>query len=164
MQQVINKAKKNEVSLKFQKLGNIKDLHLEVFADASLGNVEEDGYTKSMMGYFIVLSDSQGKFNPIHWKSKVIDKVAQDVKTAETLALDIALDDAIFLGRIISEIYFGDFRIFTIPIEINEDSKSLVDTLFSTKKVKRKTMRIIVSSLQQYMKDGTISNVKHVKF
>ena len=45
---------------------------------------------------------------------------------------------------------------------MNEDSKSLVETLFSTKKVKRKTMRIVISSLQQYMKEGVISNVKHV--
>ena len=156
---VIKKARKRDIFLKFQQLGKIEDLHMELFVDASLGNVEDEGYTKSMMGYFIVLSNKDGKFNPIHWKSKIIDKVAEDVKTAETLALDSALDDAIFL---ITEIYHGDYKNYELPIQVNEGSKSLVETLYSTKKVKRKTMRIVVSSLQQYMNKGIISNVKHV--
>ena len=49
-----------------------------------------------------------------------------------------------------------------MPIIIKEDSKSLVDTLYSTKKVRCKTLRIIISSLQQYMREGTISEIKHV--
>ena len=98
---VIKKAKKNDVSLKFQHLGKLENLHIELFVDASLGNIEDGGFTKSMMGHFIVISNEKGQFNPIHWKSKIIDKVAEDIKTAETLALDSALDDAIYLSRVI---------------------------------------------------------------
>ena len=65
---VIKKAKKNDLTLKFQQLGKIDDLHIELFVDASLGNVEDDGYSKSMMGYFIIISNNRGKFNPLHWK------------------------------------------------------------------------------------------------
>ena len=49
-----------------------------------------------------------------------------------------------------------------IPLVINEDSKSLVESLYSTKKVKRKTMRVIISSLQQNMRKGRIKEICHV--
>ena len=38
---IIKKVKQENVKLKFGKLGNIKDLHIELFSDASLGNIEQ---------------------------------------------------------------------------------------------------------------------------
>ena len=93
----------------------------------------------------------------------MIDKVAQDTKTAETLALEIALDDSIYLSNFLSEIYFGKESAYTIPIFIYDDSKSLIQSLYSTRKVKRKTMRVVISRIQQLIKDNTISDVIHVK-
>ena len=159
---VIQKSKKEKVQLKFAHLGFWKDLHIELYVDASLGNIDVNGMTKSMMGYFLVLCDKNGDFSPIHWKSKVIDKVTPDIKTAETIALEIALDDAIYMSKMISEIYTGNLDTFKIPFVINEDSKSLVQSLSSTKKVKRKTMRLVISSIQQSINDGTISDIFHV--
>ena len=120
--------------------------------------------TKSLMGYLLLLCDNKGNFNPLHWKSKVIDKVTPDIKTAETIALEIALDDAIYMSKLICEIYTGDTnsQSHRIPIVINEDSKSLVQSLSSTKKVKRKTVRLIISAIQQSIDDGTISDIIHV--
>ena len=115
-----------------------------------------------MMGYFVCLSNKERQINPLHWKSKLIDKVAPDIKTAETLALEQALDDTIHLGNIFSEIYFGNPNHLKIPIKINEDSKSLVESIFSTKKVKRKTMRVVVSNIQEQLTSGIISDVVHV--
>ena len=160
----IKKAKKNMISLNFQKLGKqIEDLHIKVFADASLGNIEDDKLTKSTMGYFIALCNNSDRFNPIHWKSRVIDKVAQDTKTAETLALEIALDDAIYLSKFLVEIYHGNKSKYRIPIFIYDDSKSLIQSLYSTKKVKRKTMRVVISRIQQLINDKTVMDVIHVK-
>ena len=132
-----------------------KKLHLEVFADAALGNAEKDLGTKSVMGYFIALSNSNMKISPLHWKSKVIEKVAEDVKTAETLALETAVDDSIHLADLIAEIYSGEEESETkIPLKVNGDSASLIESLYSTKKVKRKTMRVVISSIQQNIKRG----------
>ena len=58
--------------------------------------------------------------------------------------------------------YTGDTHSFKLPIAINEDSKSLIESLLSTKKVKRKTMRLVISAIQQKINDGTISKVIHV--
>ena len=150
---VLLKSKYENVKLKFSHLSNWKKLHLELYVDAALGNIEEDNKSKSMMGFLIALCDEEGNFNPIHWKSKVIDRVTPDIKTAETIALETALDDAIYLTKVISEIYTGSIDQGNIPIVINEDSKSLVESILSTKKVKRKTMRLVISSIQQSLEN-----------
>ena len=43
-----------------------------------------------------------------------------------------------------------------------KDSLSLIESLYSSKKVKRKTMRVVISSIQQHMKKKIVSEVKHV--
>ena len=142
---VVEKAKEDHVKLKFTHLGDIENLHIEVFADASLGGKEKDFQTKSVMGLFIGLSNEKLDINPLHWKSKVIDKVAEDIKTAETLALEASIDDAIYLSDMITEVYTGQSKSDKIiPLVINEDSISLIQSLYSTKKVKRKAVRVVI--------------------
>ena len=160
---IIKKVKQEDVKLKFRKLGNIKDLHIELFSDASLGNIEQGIQVKSGMGYFICLANENLDISPLHWKSCVIDKVAEDVKTAETLALEKALDDAIHISNLITEIYTGEATQNSIPIIANEDSKSLLESIYSTKKVKRKTMRVVISSIQQHLQDKILTDIHHVK-
>ena len=63
---VVQKSKNNQVQLKFSHLDFWKNLHLELYVDAPLGNIEQDNMTKSMMGYFLVLCDEKGNFNPLH--------------------------------------------------------------------------------------------------
>ena len=45
----------------------------------------------------------------------------------------------------------------------NIDSKSLLESIYSTKKVKRKTMRVVISSLQQHLQNGILSEIRHVQ-
>merc|ERR1711954_593659 len=52
---------------------------------------------------------------------------------------------------------------FKIPILVYEDSKSLIQSLYSTKKVKRKTIRVVISRIQQLIRDKTIMDTIHVK-
>ena len=160
---IIKKAKQENLELKFSSLGKIEDLHLELFADASLGNVEDGLHTKSGMGYFICLANKNLDMSPLHWKSCVIDKVSEDIKTAETLALEKALDDAIHISNLITEIYTGEPTMNKLPIVANEDSNSLLESLYSTKKVKRKTMRVVISSIQQHLQNGILSEIHHVQ-
>ena len=142
---------------------DIKDLHIELFSDASLRNLEQGIQVKSGMGYFICLANENMDISPLHWKSCVIDKVTEDVKTAETLALEKALDDAIHISNLITEIYTGEATKNSIPIIANEDSKSLLESIYSTKKVKRKTMRVVISSIQQHLQDKILTDIHHVK-
>ena len=115
------------------------------------------------MGYFICLANKSLQISPLHWKSCVIDKVTEDVKTAETLALEKALDDAIHISNLVTEVYTGEPSMNSLPIVANEDSKSLLESIYSTKKVKRKTMRVVISSIQQHLQDKTLTEIHHVK-
>ena len=160
---IVSTAKENSLRIKFSHLGNLKDLHIEIYADASLGNLEDNLETKSVMGSLICLANDSLKINPLHWKAKMIEKVTPDIKTAETLSLENAIDDAVHLSQMITEIYSENNSNFHLPLIINEDSKALVDSLHSTKKVKRKTMRVVISCIQQYMKTGTIKEINHVR-
>ena len=159
---VVKRVKDEQYKIKFSQLGNLKDLHLQVFADASLGNIELNSETKSVMGSFICLSNNKNVISPLTWKSKVIDKVATDIKSAETLALESAIEDAIHLTSMISEVYTGNITSSKIPIIVNEDSKGLVDSLYSKRKVRTKSMRILLSCIQQYIKTGVIKEINHV--
>ena len=159
---ILKQAKLKPLELKYAYLGEIEDLHIEVFSDASLGNAEFKLETKSVMGYIIFLCNSSNQVSPIHWKSKLIERVAQDVKTAETLALEKAVDDAVYISNMITEIYFGGEGEYKIPINVNIDSKSLLDSIFSTKKVQHKTMRVVISNLQQLVKNKVITKISHV--
>ena len=143
----VNRAKEEQYCIKFGHLGDLKNLHLQVFADASLGNIEHQAETKSVMGAFIALANEDLRISPLSWKSKCIDKVAEDIKSAETLAMENAIDDSVYLSSMISELYTGENEKL-LPIIVNEDSKGLIDSLYSTRKVKRKTMRVVISSLQ----------------
>ena len=115
------------------------------------------------MGSFITLSNEDSFVNPLNWKSKIIEKVAPDTKTAETLALEAAMDDAIYLSKMINEIYTGNVDMNNLPLVVYEDSKSLVQSLYSTKKVKRKTMRVVLSCIQQQIKAGILKDVHHIR-
>ena len=61
-------AKEEKLRIKFSHLGNIKDLHIQIYADASLGNLEDNLETKSVMGSFICLANDSLEINPLNWK------------------------------------------------------------------------------------------------
>ena len=115
------------------------------------------------MGSLICIANDKFSVNPLSWKSKIIEKVATDIKSAETLSLESAVDNAVFLSSMLKELYSKQIKKTNLPIIINEDSKCLVESLYSTKKVQKKTMRLVISNLQQYLKTGVITEVNHVR-
>ena len=73
------------------------------------------------------------------------------------------MDDSLYISNFLSEIYYGPESTLRIPLYVYDDSKSLIQSLFSTKKVKRKTMRVVISRIQQLLKNKTIVDAVHVK-
>ena len=56
---------------------------------------------------------------------------------------------------------FGDTNFYGLPIPIKEDSKSLVESIYSTKKIQHKTMRVVILKIQEQMINGVVRNVSH---
>ena len=127
------------VTLKFTNLGKLNELKIVAYTDSSYRNAENK--EKSVGGRLIVLANKKGECNPIAWKSKTLQQVCKSVKSAETRSLERGLEDAIYLARMIREVYTGKVSEDQIPVEAKIDSKTLHDSLNSTKQVNEKTIR-----------------------
>ena len=158
---VLKKAQlEKDVSLKFTNLGKLDKLKIVAYTDSSYRNAENK--EKSVGGRLIVLANEKGECNPILWKSKTIQQVCKSVKTAETRSLERGLEDAIYLARMIREIYTGEVTEKQIPVEVKIDSKTLYDSLYSTKQVDEKTIRHLVSWIKQQMEEKTVDRIDWV--
>ena len=111
----------NEVNVSYANSITKKIIHFMVYSSFMLIIFFPLGI-KSLW-YFICLYNSNLEISPLHWRSSVIDKVAEDIKTAETLALEKAIDDAIQFSNILTEIYTGKPTANSILIIANTDSK-----------------------------------------
>ena len=140
----------------FPDLGEIKDLKLVVFSDASHANLP-DGVS-SAGGFIIFLVGSNKRCCPLAWEAKKIRRVVKSTLAAETLSLVEALDMAFYLGSILSEILS-----IKIPIECQVDNKSLHENLHSTKNVTEKRLRIDLASVKEMLQKGEVEDIKWVE-
>ena len=90
------------------------------------------------------LVNSEGMASQLNWKSKTIQQVCKSVKSAETRSLEQALEDSIYTSRIISEIMTGKPGKH-IPVEHRIDSKTLLDSIVSTKTIEEKSTRYFLA-------------------
>ena len=146
---ILKKAQSEEnVTLKYPKLGNIENLKIVAFTDSSYRNAENK--EKSVGGRFIALCNRNGDCAPLIWKSKTIQQVCKSVKSAETRSLEKGMEDGIYLARVIQEIYSAPN---IIPVEVNTDSKTLHDSLTSSKQVEEKTIRHLIAWMKQQLEE-----------
>ena len=130
------------------------------FTDSSYRNSEE--MTKSVGGRIVLLVNEMGESSPLAWKSKTIQQVCKSVKSAGTRSLDLGMEDSIFLSNMIKELYFGKSNKFSLPVEMKIDSKTLYDSIQSSKQVEEKTIRHIIAWIKQQIENKTITNISWV--
>ena len=109
-----------------------------------------------MAGDFVFLCNKEKECMPIHWKAKTIRKVCKSTKTAETRAAEQAVDDSIYLGRMLHEMYSGKPGQGQLPADVFVDAQSLLDSIGSTKQVEEKTVRHVIASFKQNVEDKEI--------
>ena len=107
-----------------ENLGDDSSLKLVVYADAAYGNLPDGG---SQCGYFIFLVGQNRKCSLLSWQSKEIQRIVSSSLAAETLSHSSAVDTAVFLNKMFSEIYFAGQK--DLPIEVITDNQSLYDAL-----------------------------------
>ena len=145
---VLKKAQlEKDVTLKYPILGKVEDLKVVAYTDSSYRNAENK--EKSVGGRFIGLVSQTGVCAPLAWKSKTIQQVCKSVKTAETRSLERGMEDSIYLARIIKEIYSGIVSTDQIPVIVKIDSKTLLDSLNSSKQIDEKTVRHLIAWIKQ---------------
>ena len=137
-------------------LGPCKNWHILVFSDASLANMC-DGVS-SMGGHIILLLGMKNAAAAIAWSCAKIKRVVKSTLAAEMLSLADALDHAIYLQQVISELTSFD----DIPIDAFVDNKSVVEAVYSTKSVEDKRLRIDVGSVKELLDRKTIKSVQWI--
>ena len=73
------------------------------------------------------------------------------------------MEDAIYLARMIKEIYTGKVSESQIPVEFKIDSKTLLDSLHSSKQVDEKTIRHLVAWMKQQLECKSITSIDWVR-
>ena len=157
---VLKKAQKENVSIKFSKLGKFQDLRIIAFTDSSYRNDQDK--VKSVGGRYIGLANKDNRISPITWKSKTIQQVCKSVKTAETRSLERGLEDGIYLSRMMKEIYTGKVSERQIPFDANIDSKTLYDSLKSTKQIDEKTIRHLIAWIKEQIEEQKVRSINWV--
>ena len=137
--------------MKFTRLGDFSDLSVKVFADASYGN--QNDKVRSTAGRVILIENNKtGKVSLVSWKTKKIGRVCRSVKSAETRALEEAVDDGINIARVISEVYKGNINLKEpeqIPVIAFTDSKSLWESLHNTRQCEEKLLRNSIAAMKE---------------
>lgn len=146
----ILKSRGNEII--FRQLGPKEKLIVYGIGDASYKCSEKS------IGGTLVLLGSKNNINvsPLFWKSKTIQQVCLSAKDAETRTMLRLADDSMYLARTVSEIVFSLKT--QVCVELFTDSRSLLESIASTKQVDRKIMRNTVAALKEYLSNDEISS------
>ena len=118
---------------------NPENLRIAVYV-ATLASSSNGG---SQDGYLIFIVGENRKCSSLNWQSKRIKRVVRSSLSAETLVFCDALDDAIFLQQMVSELLFN--KTFIIPIDVYTDNRSLYNILNLTNAVLEKRLRVDIA-------------------
>lgn len=158
---VIKKLKLKQSNILFPDLGDLEQLRLTVFCDASYANLT-DGVS-SAGGHIVFLTGKDNRSCPLSWRSGKIRRVVRSTLAAEALSMADGLDSAYCLGYLLSEVVFNKPKKNKIPIEVCTDNKSLFENIYSTKAVSEKRLRVEIGSIKEMLNKGELSSVKWIE-
>ena len=153
----MKKVKEASSKILFQPIGDI--LGLKVYTDASFCNLP-DGKS-STCGYVIILQGTQGE-RILDWTSTKIQRVVSSTLEAEALALKEGLNGAIYLGCLLTEFLYGDFKTNRIDIDAFIDNEPVERSIRSTKQVSEKRLRVDIGEIQRLIEDKEVKDVAWV--
>ena len=142
----------------------MSDLSVRVYADASFGNQADK--VRSTAGRVILIENKKtGLLSVVSWKTKKIGRVCRSVKSAETRALEEALDDGVNIARLVAEIYNGKINLkepAQLPVEAFTDSKSLWESLHNTRQCEEKILRNSIAGMKELFDLKMVKDVNWV--
>ena len=161
---IVKRAKASRNVLRYSRLGDMSELTVKAYADASFCNSEDK--TRSTEGRVIMLSNEKtGEVNVCSWKTKKIARVCRSVKAAETRSLEESIDDAVNVARIFKEIYSGKVNLKDpeqIPVKALTDSKSLWENLHNSRQCEEKILRCSIAAMKEFIELGIVTDVHWV--
>ena len=84
---------------------------------------------------------------PLGWASNKVKRVIGSARAAEALSLQMAISHRVFLRALLAETLEKNPK--EIPIQVNTDSNNLYKSIYSTKFVEDKRLRIDIAQIQE---------------
>ena len=106
-------------------------------------------------------SDNEYMYSVIDWKSIKTKRVAKSTTSAESIAMSYAVDAAIFIKRLVLEI----FSLSDIPVLVYGDNKNVIDLCNSRKGPTSNTEKrvfIDILVIRELLEKGEISSVNFI--
>ena len=162
---LVEKAKKEPITLNFTHLGPKEDLKIRLFCDASFNN--QDDKLRSTEGRVLLLENKDSsKSNLFSWKTKKISRICRSVKGAETRSLETGLDEAIHFARMVKEIYDGKVDLKSpkqVQVDALTDNKGLWENLHNTRQFDDKLLRNSVALMKEMVERGEVRKIDWVE-
>jgi transposase InsO family protein len=156
---VVSNLKRNPAHITISNVGNIKACEIWCFSDAAFRNLN-DG-EDSAGGFVILLVNVfTGKCAPIDWKANKIKRKVASTLAAETISLGSALDAAVAIRDMISEITGNKIR---LQVKAIVDNKSCRDAIYSTTSVSERRLRAEIAVIKEFQAEFIISEVKWIR-
>ena len=144
---VLRRIKEHPLKIRFPNLGNIDDIILDCYADASLGNLPSG---QSSGGYILFLvNPSNMNCSPVIWKSNTLKRVVRSTLAAETSAMVEGLDAAFYVSKMLSEILYFGKAVKNIPIHAYTDNQSLHKNSASTTMPREHRLRVDLGVIKE---------------
>ena len=156
----VRKVKSESSSIKIVNLENLENCSLVYFSDASFANLKGNS---SRGGFIIFLYRSENLFSPIAWKSFKIKRVVKSTLAAETLALEQALEMCFMMKSFLCELLNKEISKKVLPIKCYVDNKSLVDSIFSTKTLTEKRLKIDICIIRDMLSKNKVYSIEWCK-
>ena len=132
-------------------------MEVNIYCDATWENLP-DGVS-STQGHIILLKGLEQRCCHIAWMSRKVKRRAPSTLAAEALAMRDALDEAVHLGSIMTELYCDNYCVNELPVVIYTNNKSLQENLHSTKQVCGKRLRIDMAEIRRMLNTDDIQRI-----
>ena len=152
LNKVIRRVTSDKIRLHFLKMQSHTYYSLECFSDASFVNLPGGA---SQSGFIIFLQDLRSSRCSSVWQSRKIRRIVKSTLAAETLALVDCVDTALYIKWILSEL--SGWK--KMPINY-VGTKSLFDSLNSTKNVNDRRLRIDLTVLSDMLERRELNSMK----
>lgn len=140
----------NTIGLRYVQLDQ-DTIHLILFTDSSFGNSEG---LSSQAGFIIILADTNGKANIIHYGSKKCRRITRSVMAAEILSLVMGYDEAFMVKNSLEAILKRE-----IQLDIYIDSRTTFNCVAKHAATLEKRLQIDVSALRESHMRGEIRTI-----
>lgn len=153
---VVKIVKDGNVSITFVPLKDLNSVVVECYSDASYANLSDGG---SQGGYLVFIGDGNGSRSLVSWQSRRVRRVVKSTLAAEALALLDAAQAGVLMAHMLAEVLSSVRPIVRCYV----DNRSLVESLYSTKSVDDKHLRIDMAVLRDMIHQGELQDVTWVQ-